>query len=56
MMAETSKLKKENIVYKCWKISGNFNHAMESCAKLNLDLCLDLPLYKKCPMGHKVLF
>ena len=55
-MDEVAANKRGKNTYSCWKITGNFNHAMESCAMLNLDLCPDLTPYKKCPMGHKVLF
>ncbi len=43
-------------IYSCWKITGNFNYSIESCANQKQDGCPDLEPYRKCPMGHQVLF
>ena len=56
IMDEVAANKGGKNVYSCWKITGNFNYAMESCANQNLGRCPDLEPYIKCPMGHQVLF
>jgi len=46
----------EELSYKCWRISGDFTHSMQSCPKMDPILCNARELKEKCPMGHRVVF